>query len=350
MTIRTLAFVGSIVLSACVSSPADPQEMPPEETPPEEDMPVPPPTGIGGEWKAEKSNTTQALLAVWGADLDNVWAVGSNGTAVFRTGNGWQVRPTNTTNALKDIHGTTEANVFAITSREVLHWTGSSWNKTDTGLTEMSCIRAIDDTSALVGWFSKDSANEVAYAVLSKFEAGALTEIDRQVVPGFWVSERECKLESLGDDGYALGIRDTQNLYGGKIFVWNGGRLVDKVTNATPFMYAADASHIFLEFGANVIEWDGATTFPVLNTGYAGGLVGLTGNSTTRVFALGNSNPPGNSAAQSSDVLFYDGLGWIPEALPRTVSDARMQAIYALPTGEVIAVGETGLLFLKGRE
>jgi hypothetical protein len=357
MTIRSLSLVGSLLLAvtpACMSSSADPEEMPPEDNTPDDnppdDMPEPPPTGIGGAWAAENSNTAQSLLAVWAADIDNIWAVGTNGTAVFRSGTHWQVRPTNTTHALTDINGTSAANIFAITSHEVLQWTGSSWNKTTTGLTEMSCIRAVDDTTALVGWFDKDSFAEKAYAVLAKFENGTLTELGRQPVPGFWVSARSCKLESLGDGTYALGIRDQQNLYGGKIYVWDGTSLVDKVTNATPFMYAADESHIFLEFGANVIQWDGATTFPVLNTGYGGNIVALTGNSATRVFALGNSNPPGDSAMQSSDVLFYDGIGWITEALPRTVSDARMQAIYALPTGEVVAAGENGLLFLKGRE
>jgi hypothetical protein len=304
--------------------------------------------GIGGPWVLQNSNTTQALGAVWGSDATHVWAGGSGGTAVFFNGTTWQVRSTGTTNGLASIHGTGPSNAFAVTYNEVLHWDGNAWKRELFGPSTMNCVWALDATSALVGYFDQNIFSQTVKVVLGKYENGAITELGSRQVLGLYTSERVCQIGELGGGKYAIAERDAFNTYEGSVSVWDGTALTQKVKFAYPRLYAADGSHVFLLATQNVSLWDGAADFQLLTTGYAGELVWLTGNSPSRVFALGNANPPGKPSEKTSSALYYDGLGWVSEAVPRPVSSDTMNAIYAVPTGEVFAVGDGGLVFRKG--
>lgn len=97
----------------------------------------------GDAWLAETSPTDRTLWGVWGASLDEVWAVGGNGASddpvlLVRRDDAWsaEVVPDLVTDAkgLFKVWGTAADDVWVVGDRGVtLHYDGDAWTAHETG-------------------------------------------------------------------------------------------------------------------------------------------------------------------------------------------------------------------------
>lgn len=72
------------------------------------------------------SGSPQTLLGVWGANANNVWAVGAGDTIVKWNGMAWAVQTSGTKQALYGVWGTDINNVRAA-GGEILKWNRNAW-------------------------------------------------------------------------------------------------------------------------------------------------------------------------------------------------------------------------------
>ncbi|MCH7717205.1 MAG: Ig-like domain-containing protein, partial [Gemmatimonadetes bacterium] len=90
---------------------------------------------MGQNWVAESpSPTSLDLWDVWGSSLDNVWAVGGNGSVagtgiiVHYDGLAWAVEPTGTIDHVAALWGFASDDVWAVGDfGQILHYDGTSW-------------------------------------------------------------------------------------------------------------------------------------------------------------------------------------------------------------------------------
>lgn len=71
----------------------------------------------GVAWAPVPTNKTEALWGVFAPATDAVFVVGNNGTALLYNGTAWEELPTGVTNNLYAIHGASEADVWAVGNR-----------------------------------------------------------------------------------------------------------------------------------------------------------------------------------------------------------------------------------------
>ena len=92
----------------------------------------------GTQWQPMLWGTARPLNGVWGSTAEDVYAVGSEGTILHYDGLSWQPMSSGTTETLLDVWGTSSRNVFAVgTNGLVLHYDGAAWNPMPTGTTEL---------------------------------------------------------------------------------------------------------------------------------------------------------------------------------------------------------------------
>ncbi len=301
-------------------------------------------------WTTMTSNTTQNLWAMWGSSANAVWAVGGGGTAVFYDGAQWQVRPVPaqaTSGILFSIHGSAPNDVFALAQRVLIKFDGSKWGFVTDLSNQSYCTMttgvfatgdANDDVYVSCWWGSNDftQAYQTLYEVVgSGPNAGKVTQ----------VTQANAYISCVGYAGgvWSFGPKETW-LAGCTPSVWNGSTL--SAVGTTPpggaQIWAANDTNVFTiaydenQDGTSIVQsWNGSVWQP-LNTGLNGTISAISGTSGTRVFAAGYD---GNDKGA---VEFYDGTGFTSQVLP--ANTARLQAIYAAPTGEVFAAGLGGVI------
>lgn len=75
-----------------------------------------------------QSPTTEDLFGVWASDINNVFAVGGQGTILRYDGAAWSVMDSNTTTTLRDVRCFGPNDVFAVgKGGTILHYDGSGW-------------------------------------------------------------------------------------------------------------------------------------------------------------------------------------------------------------------------------
>jgi hypothetical protein len=97
----------------------------------------------GGEWTTETSPTDRTLWGVWGASLDELWAVGGNGSSddpvlLARRNDTWESVAVPAFEAdskgLFKVWGTAADDVWVVGDRGVtLHYDGDAWTPQETG-------------------------------------------------------------------------------------------------------------------------------------------------------------------------------------------------------------------------
>ena len=68
----------------------------------------------GGKWQAEVAPSTLGLLGVWAADANTVFAVGEQGTLLRRSANGWIKEQSGTSASLWGVMGSSAAAVWVV--------------------------------------------------------------------------------------------------------------------------------------------------------------------------------------------------------------------------------------------
>jgi len=88
------------------------------------------------------------LNAIWGADDNDIWAVGNNGLIYHYYGTGWELQPPIDNSSLDGIWGTSTDNLYIVgCNSTILHWNGVSLTKEEAP-TQDICYRSVWGT----GW------------------------------------------------------------------------------------------------------------------------------------------------------------------------------------------------------
>ena len=141
-----------LVITACGSSNpgADPDgnDGPPNTDGSQSDGPAagdaPPDPCDPGVWCTEDSPVPNVLLnVVWAANLNDVFAVGDNGTILHRRDNVWTAMTVPTTEDLRGIWGLSATDIWAVgTNGAVLHYDGQAWTPQGSFSSDMHAVWA----------------------------------------------------------------------------------------------------------------------------------------------------------------------------------------------------------------
>lgn len=87
---------------------------------------------VGGQWQAMDSGTTESLYDIWGTGLDNIYAVGLNGTILHFNGAGWTSMSSPTGKHLFGVWGSSSDDIWAVGRDGVIlrRQDGGSWQET----------------------------------------------------------------------------------------------------------------------------------------------------------------------------------------------------------------------------
>ena len=90
----------------------------------------------GFTWDSVSSDNTNDLYGIWGVSSTKVFAAGSAGTIIRYNGSAWSSMSSGTTNDLYSIWGATGTDVFAAgKSGTILYYNGSNWSPMNSGTT-----------------------------------------------------------------------------------------------------------------------------------------------------------------------------------------------------------------------
>ncbi|MCG3173991.1 MAG: hypothetical protein GMKNLPBB_02208 [Myxococcota bacterium] len=82
----------------------------------------------GNSWERVNLPATGRLNAIWGANADDIWAVGENGFMVHYDGLRWNFVTPPIREDMKAITGTASNNIYAVSEKgSVLHYDGAAW-------------------------------------------------------------------------------------------------------------------------------------------------------------------------------------------------------------------------------
>jgi tRNA A-37 threonylcarbamoyl transferase component Bud32 len=90
----------------------------------------------GAQWKDSGANINKEyyLNAIWGSAADDIWVVGKSGVILHWNGISWTEVPSGSSQGLKKIWGTGKNDVWIVAeSGVILHWNGNDWNPTPSG-------------------------------------------------------------------------------------------------------------------------------------------------------------------------------------------------------------------------
>jgi hypothetical protein len=283
----------------------------------------------GTGWTIMTSNTDNDLFGVWGSSATGVWAVGDNGTAVFYNGVQWQVRAPATTTRLWSVSGTAANNVFASgADNNIYKFDGTSWSvhvKIPNSFSDNRAGVFADGVDSL--WIGVDDTTTGGAGKMTLFRSlnGVVTLVG--------ATGSGCYLAANGASLWASSPTD----------VWISGTTAGHYLGTTPIgnatagafgIWGASASQVFLGLQATLYRWNG-TSFDSFNTGLNGTIYGVAGTAPNRVFAALQYNMMNAGA-----VVYFDGVGITTLAVP--AGTPLLDAIWAAPTGEVFAVGQSG--------
>ena len=163
--------------------------------------------GTAAGWWPQGTLVKSDLHAVWGSSASDVWVVGSGGVALHWDGTAWTSVATGVAFDLRGVWGTGPSDVFAVGDGGVLHWDGATWS--------MLSLPHSEDLTSIAG----DGAGDV-------LAVAADGKVLRRT-GGAWVATfiaEGAALHSVwaADDGFAVAVGDA-----GSIRMRNGGSWVD---------------------------------------------------------------------------------------------------------------------------
>lgn len=303
----------------------------------------------GGTWALLESGTQQDLTAVWGVSGSEVWAAGTSGTLLFYNGSTWQSRISGTTLHFKTISGTSSSNIFATaernTSAALRHFDGTAWAEVPYSLTGQTyssyqaCVGAVGDKEAIaaVALYRAPKEVRVVFRIKKVADTWVTTELGSFDLSS-GNSGDPCVISVLNaNEAFISGGGTKRISQGAVISAFDGG------TASSDAVYAGSTTAAVAVTGSSSVSVLSSTGWSLANVGFQAATVH--GTSPTRVFLAGSTF--GNNM-YSPKVSLFDGLGFSALTMPSAATNAGyLNAVYALPTGEVIAVGNHGLI-LKG--
>jgi hypothetical protein len=301
-------------------------------------------------WTLANSDTDSNLHAVWGSSASAVWAVGENGTLDFYDGVRWGVRPAPPAlfgSPVTAVHGSGPNDVYAIayindgvsgSPHELIHFDGSQWSLTGANLGN-SCL--------FTGLYATGNASGDVY--VSCYSGNSGTSLMRVNGTTVTTIATDTTTGCNFDDGRGTAVYPfaANNIIvaGCNTWQWDGAKV--NVIGGTQVpansLYVAGPKAIFAAYAdsgwgglRSPMLWNGSA-WTMLSLGLSGSMGGISGTSATRVFVAGWDSKP--------LIYTYDGFSMTRVAMPDGTS--QLNAIWAAPTGEVFAVGQSGTI-VKG--
>jgi hypothetical protein len=343
-------------------------------------------------WTYEESGTRRHLRDVWGTSANDVYVVGDAGTIRHYDGTKWTSQDSGTRAALRGVHGSSSSNVFAVgDDGTILHFDGKQWaaqpSATKFDLEAVWCAGPSDAFAVGVqGTTARfhDGRWSAETTVLGRPVSGG-TDYQADLL-GVWGSSASDVVAVGAFLSKPMGRRIVGGglivRFDGQKWVRDEGDFQDGFTDVwgrAGDAYCTAGFFHGLECRGRRPDDDRRSIPTVFQLG--GGLTSPTGwyyHSLTSVFGVSDSallvttsgwQAPANKATDISisaapsglrpfprqglaAVLRYDGSRWTTEL----VVDKRYQfqypaleAIWAAPSGEAVAVGEWGAILRRSR-
>ena len=261
----------------------------------------------GSAWSTEAlpggtSQPPPALAAIWASAPGDVFAVGSQGTILRRSGGTWSKATSGTTASLRDVTGRSAADVYAVGANGViLHFDGASWTPVASGTTD-------DLVSARIG---ADGALYVVATTCDRFLAATgnyppCASTIRRLQGGSWTVELPARPLRLND----VWARAPGSLvaFGDRMLTQSGGTWSDPAPYAPGLaaVWAESQSEVFaVGDRGTILQYDGSA-WSARPSGTSWPLRAVWGSGATDVYAAG----------QAATLLRYDGSTWSRVPLP----------------------------------
>jgi len=106
----------------------------------------------GDRWRylVSPSQSAAVLRAIWGSGPRDVFAVGDNGTILHYDGASWSPQSSGVTGFITSVSGSGPNDVYAVGGGPILHYDGTGWNVTATYLQSFNAVWVSGDGQAFV--------------------------------------------------------------------------------------------------------------------------------------------------------------------------------------------------------
>jgi hypothetical protein len=309
----------------------------------------------GATWTAWFSVAGGELTAIWGADADDVFAVGDQGLIVHYDGRGWSIMASGTTSRLEAVWASSSTDVFAAGAGGVIvHYDGSAWSQVSSGTNAtLTALWGVDETLVYAAgeggvllrydgaWSQTSSPTGLAWRDLWGVSADRIFALDDSGAIYVHDGASWHLLDRARGLVAGLGGTSVTSLFAvgdvaGNGMIWknHGFSLVDTARPQPDLVLAdvwgSDAANVFaVGEGGLLLYHDGnaAGTWNEMTSPTTANLTGVWGNSASDVFAVGSGGV----------ILHYDGAAWSEMDAPAT---DRLHAVWSASAGEALAVGE----------
>lgn len=289
------------------------------------------------QYSLSATDTNPRLLGIWGADANNVWAVGiaSNAKVVLRwDGKTWS-RIGGLPGGAQEIHGvwgTSKEDVWAVGDQgTILHWDGKTW--TETRVPEVRQFHGI--------W---GSAKDDAWAVGVGGTAGIGMHWDGKKWSLIAADQAESLSKVWGsakDDVWAVGLQRN----GGVLLRWDGKNwtMLRKTDDFLSGVWGSSKKDVWVVGGVqDSARWDGTTWVKV---GFPGtsSLSSVWGTGPKDVWAV-RTKLEGN--IEVGEILYWDGNAW---AVVESSKGYPCTAVWGTPDGTHVWVAGGGRILHRQR-
>lgn len=279
------------------------------------------------EWRAMATPTSVSLNDIWGSSVDDVYAVGYDGTIIHYDGTSWEHQNSPTTVRLRGVWGTGPSNVYAVGDLgTILRYDGVEWKNESSGAAENlfelwgtgpEGIFVVGESGTILRYDGADWKSISDIPVHTTLRSVWGTSSDNVFAVGLF-------REILHYDGQTW-RRSLEN-DGSSRIRWHG-----------IWGFASDSVYVVGEDDGDsrIMYYDGNDWSPPDGTESEESFNGVWGTGATDIFVAGNEG----------FIQHYDGDSWERTDVPVS---GDIQAIWGTDS-EVFAVGEDGALVHMAR-
>ena len=269
-----------------------------------------------GGFRTLVSGTTQDLHAIWGADENNVYAVGNSGVVIYFNGNAWTSMNSGVSTSLNGIWGVNESEVYVVGNGGIiLYYDGSSWSRMTSGTdNDLNAVWGINDSLI---YACGDSGTLLQYdgADWTAVESGLSQNLN--AIHG-------ASLSSI----YAVGKNNSVLSYNGS--AW----LTSYPSNGSHYngVVALSSSNVFVAGDGGMIMRYNGSQWISMSSPLSVQYNGLWGSSGSNLYLVGVSGA----------ILHYNGTTW-QEVLNDT--DETLSAVWGYEN-DVFVAGKNGAVLI----
>jgi hypothetical protein len=284
----------------------------------------------GQDWSPMVSGTTEALWCVWGTSAENVYAAGYEGTLLHYDGQNWTVLDSGTTSILLALWGSSANDVFVVGKDEtILHYNGSSWSEME-GVSKLHILGVWAISPSNVFAVARVSRPISAYGVILHYDGlkwSKAKAFPNDFPKGIWASS--------ANDVFAVGVGKGSdgNPYGMVIHYdgkeWN--KMETPAVNPLFAVWGSAPNDVFAVGSEGIILHYNGSAWSIMESGLFTSFMGVWGTSAADVFAVGGHGT----------ILHYDGQDWSPMVSETT---ELLLDVWGNAANDVYAVGHNGTI------